>query len=65
MDEIAAKIREIAIESRIPIHHDAPTARALFDTVEIGEQVVPELYGPVAAAIRFAEEMRLKARHRN
>ncbi|MGJ8582738.1 MAG: EscU/YscU/HrcU family type III secretion system export apparatus switch protein [Marinosulfonomonas sp.] len=60
VDEIAARIREISHESGIPIHHDPPTARALFGTVDIGEQILPEHYRAVAAAIRFADSMAAK-----
>lgn len=62
VDEIAARIREIAAESGIPIHRDPPTARTLFATVEVGQEIQPEQYKPVAAAIRFAEMMRKKVR---
>lgn len=61
-DEIAARIREKAAEAGIPIHSDPPTARALHATVEIGQEVQPEHYRAVAAAIRFAESMRKRAR---
>ncbi len=60
-DHIAARIREIAEASQIPIHSDPPTTRAVFATVEIGQQVLPEHYKAVAVAIRFAEAMRKKA----
>ncbi len=62
VDEIAARIREIAAENAIALHSDPPTARALHAGVEIGEEVRPEHYRAVAAAIRFAEAMRKKAR---
>ena len=62
VDEIAARIREIAAEAAVPIHRDPATARALFATVEIGEEIRPEHYKAVAAAIRFAETIRSKAR---
>lgn len=61
VDEIAARIRELAAGAGIPMHRDPPTARALHATVEIGEEVQPEHYKAVAAAIRFAEAMRSKA----
>lgn len=57
-DEIAAKIREKAAESGVPIHRDPPTARALYATVEIGDPIKVEHYRAVAAAIRFAEAIR-------
>ena len=62
VDEIAARIREIAAENAVPIHSDPPTARALFATIEVGDEIRPEHYKPVAAAIRFAEKMRKRAR---
>ena len=61
-DEIAARIRERAAEAGIPIHSDPPTARALHATIEIGQPIRPEHYRAVAAAIRFAESMRKRAR---
>lgn len=62
VDEIAAVIRDLAHEHGVPLHSDPPTARALHATVEIGEEVAPDHYRAVAAAIRFAEKIRTKAR---
>ncbi len=64
VDEIAARIREIAAESAVPIQSDPPTARALHATMDIGDEIAPEHYRAVAAAIRFAEKIRRKARRR-
>lgn len=64
VDEIARKIREIAMETGVPIHSDPPTARAIFAAIDIGDEIRPEHYKPVAAAIRFAEKMRKAARRR-
>lgn len=62
VDEIAATIRSIAAENGVPIHSDPPTARALHAGVEIGQEIQPQHYRSVAAAIRFAEMMKSKAR---
>ena len=62
VDIVAAQIREVAQESGIPIHSDPPTARALYATVEIGEQIPNSHFKPVAAAIRFADRVRKAAR---
>jgi flagellar biosynthesis protein FlhB len=62
VDEIAAAIRKTAHESGVPIHQDPPTARALFSTVPIGQQIPENQYRAVAAAIRFAEQMRVRAK---
>jgi flagellar biosynthetic protein FlhB len=64
VDEIARKIRERAAEHGVPIHSDPPTARAIHATVEIGQEIRTEHYRAVAAAIRFAEAMRRRARKR-
>lgn len=64
VDEIAARIREVAQKSAVPIHSDPPTARALYATIDIGEEIRPEQYRAVAAAIRFAEKMRARAKGR-
>ncbi|MBV1896067.1 MAG: flagellar type III secretion system protein FlhB [Rhodobacteraceae bacterium] len=62
VDEIAAAIRKTAHESGVPIHHDPPTARALYSTVSIGQEIPEDQYRAVAAAIRFAEQMRIRAK---
>ena len=64
VDEMAARIREIAIENGVPIHSDPPSARALHATAEIGAEIPPDLYGPVAAAIRFADDLRRRMKGR-
>lgn len=61
MDQIAARIRETAIENGVPIYRDPPTARALFASMEIGEEIPVEHYKAIAAAIRFADKLRQKA----
>lgn len=62
VDEVAAAIRKVANENAVPIHSDPPTARALYATIDIGDEVEEEFYAPVAAAIRFADEMRERAK---
>ena len=62
VDEVAARIREVAMEHGVPIHSDPPTARALHATIDIGQEIHPDHYKSVAAAIRFAEKMRQKAK---
>lgn len=64
VDEVAARIRKAAAEAGVPIRRDPPTARALYAAVEIGDEIRPEQYRAVAAAIRFAEAMRKRARAR-
>ena len=62
VDDIASKIREMAAEHGVPIHSDPKTARALYSSTEIGQEIEPKHYKAVAAAINFAEKMRQKAK---
>ncbi|MEX3017527.1 flagellar biosynthesis protein FlhB [Gymnodinialimonas hymeniacidonis] len=61
-DEIARRIREAASEAGVPIYSDPPTARALHARIDIGSPILPEQYRAVAAAIRFADLIRQKAK---
>lgn len=63
VDHVARTIRELAAEHGVPVHHDPPVARALHAETEIGEEIDPRHYRAVAAAVRFADAMRRKARH--
>ena len=62
VDEVAARIRAKAAEAGVPVHRDPPTARAIYATVDIGQPIRPDHYKSVAAAIRFAEAMRKRAK---
>jgi flagellar biosynthetic protein FlhB len=50
---VATKIREIAKENGVPILEDKPLARALFKSVEIGQEVPMDLYQAVAEILAF------------
>ena len=62
VDDVARRIREKAAEKGVPLHTDPPTARAIFATVEVGKPIQREHYRAVAAAIRFSEAMRKRAK---
>lgn len=61
-DEMAATIRALAVENGVPLHSDPPTARLLHATLDIGQEIDRAHFPAVAAAIRFADLMRQKAR---
>ncbi|MDM7458862.1 MAG: flagellar type III secretion system protein FlhB [Paracoccus sp. (in: a-proteobacteria)] len=61
-DDVAARIRARATQHGVPIWSDPPCARAIHASVKIGHEVRREHFAAVAAAIRFAEKMREKAR---
>lgn len=45
---LAERIKKAAKENNVPVHENKALARALYTTVEIGEQIPPELYEAVA-----------------
>lgn len=53
VDELAFRIREVAEENDIPIVENPPLARAIYDTVDIDQEVKPEHYQAVAEVISF------------
>ena len=59
-DHIAAKIRELAAEHRVPMVEDVPLARTLFATCQVGQEIPADLYQGVATVLAFI--MRLKRR---
>lgn len=62
VDAVALRMKALAAEHDVPIHSDPPTARALYATLEIGEEIHPDHYRSVAAAIRFADALRDRQR---
>jgi flagellar biosynthetic protein FlhB len=57
---VAARIREVAAEKRIPMVHDVPLARALYKACDLGSEIPADLYNAVARILAFV--MMLKAR---
>jgi len=65
VDEVAHRIREIAAEAGVPVFSDPPTARTLHAALDIGGAILPDHFKAVAAAIRFADLMRAKAKRKH
>ncbi len=57
---IAAKIKEIATEHQITLVENKPLARTIYQTVEIGEFIPPNLYQAVAEVLAFVYKLRQK-----
>lgn len=58
VDELALRIKAIAQEHGITIFEDSPLAQTLYQTVEVGELIPPELYEAVAQALAFVYRLR-------
>ena len=50
-DHMAARIREVAKGAGVPVRENKPLARALYHSVEIGEQIPVHLYQAVAEVL--------------
>ncbi len=54
---MAARIRQIAIKSGVPIIERKPLARAMYKTVEIGQEIPPAFYKAVAEILAYVYEL--------
>ena len=59
-DHVAARIREIAQQARVPLVEDIVLARTLYQVVDVGREIPGELFESVARVLAFI--MTLKAR---
>ncbi|WP_370250558.1 flagellar biosynthesis protein FlhB [Nocardioides sp.] len=50
---IAARIREVATEHRVPLVQDVPLARALYRSTQVGQPIPTELFAAVAHVLAF------------
>ncbi len=58
VDHLAFRIRSIAEENDVPVVENPPLARALYDTVDIDEEIPPEHFTAVAEIIGFIMRQR-------
>jgi flagellar biosynthesis protein FlhB len=58
VDHLAAKIRETAKANDIPIYRDPPSTRSIYRLVDIDEEIHPDHFAAVAAAISFVDRIR-------
>lgn len=57
-DNIAAKIREIAREHRVPIIRNPPLTRKLFKACAVDQEIPPQYYGAVAEVLAIVMRLR-------
>ncbi|HTX23768.1 MAG TPA: flagellar biosynthesis protein FlhB [Steroidobacteraceae bacterium] len=57
-DEVAARIREVALEHRVPIFEAPPLARALHRAVPIGGEIPATLYVAMAQVLTYVYQLR-------
>lgn len=57
---VAERIVKIAKENNIPVVQNIPLARAIFKTIEIGQEISPELYLAMAEVLAYVYKLRGK-----
>lgn len=62
-DLLAARIREIAQEHRVPLLESPPLARALYRHAELGDQIPETLYTAVAEVLAYVYQLRAHQKH--
>jgi flagellar biosynthesis protein FlhB len=62
VDLMAARIREVASEHKVPIFEAPPLARALHRSVEIGNEIPADLYVAVAQVLTYIFQLRTAQR---
>jgi flagellar biosynthetic protein FlhB len=63
VDEVAANIRRIAAEHKVPAFEAPPLARVLFRDVDLNEEVPATLYVAVAQVLTYVLQLRSAARN--
>jgi flagellar biosynthetic protein FlhB len=58
VDHMAARIREVATAHDVPICRDPPSTRSIYGLIEIDEEIHPEHFAAVAAAISFVDRLK-------
>ena len=56
-DQLAFRIREIAIANGVPILERPPLARALYKNVQVGQEIPEEFYNAVAEILAYVFEL--------
>jgi flagellar biosynthetic protein FlhB len=59
-DYLALRIKETARENKVEIVENRPLARSIYETVEIGQAIPPELYQAVAEVLAFVYNLKGK-----
>lgn len=62
-DQVAAKIREIAMEHKVAMLEAPPLARALYRHAELGDEIPAALYTAVAEVLAYVFQLRAYSKH--
>lgn len=58
LDELAQRIKKIAVENNVPLYEDVELARALYKSCEIGDEIPAKLFKAVAQILAYIYQMK-------
>ena len=58
MDEVAFRIKEIALKNNIPLHEDKVLARALYKLCDVGDNIPQDLFKAVAKILAYVYKIK-------
>ncbi len=58
MDELAQRIKKIALENNVPLYEDRELARALYKSSEVGDLIPTQLFKAVAQILAYIYQMK-------
>lgn len=58
MDELAQRIKKVALENNVPLYEDVELARALYKTCDVGDEIPSKLFKAVAQILAYIYQMR-------
>jgi flagellar biosynthetic protein FlhB len=64
MDQLALRIVQVAEENDVYVTEDRPLARALYDAVEVGEEIPEEFYKAIAKILAFVYNLKEKNKNK-
>ncbi|PKL83972.1 MAG: flagellar biosynthesis protein FlhB [Ignavibacteriae bacterium HGW-Ignavibacteriae-3] len=65
MDELAQRIKKIAIENNVPLHEDKELARALYKATEVGDEIPTKLFKAVAQILAYIFQLKKMKKKRS
>ncbi len=64
VDELAQRIKKIAVENNIPLHEDRELARALYRICDIGDEIPSTLFKAVAQVLAYIYQLKNKKKRK-
>jgi flagellar biosynthesis protein FlhB len=65
VDELAQRIKKIAVENNVPLHEDRELARSLYKMCDIGDQIPAALFHAVAKVLAYIFNLKNKKKRKS